>query len=82
MLHKSQDEELAQFAFLMLYSLRLPIHCFLQVVVLSVGSNDNASSPEDVSAGIVTCTTAIKSRLPEAQVVVLVSDNLLWYVSL
>ncbi|XP_049524830.1 platelet-activating factor acetylhydrolase IB subunit beta homolog isoform X1 [Dermacentor silvarum] len=42
-----------------------------KVVVLSVGSNDNASSPEAVSEGIVTCTTAIKSRLPEAQIVVL-----------
>lgn len=42
-----------------------------KVVVLSVGSNDNTSSPEAVSEGIVTCTTAIKSRLPEAQIVVL-----------
>ncbi|XP_037517442.1 platelet-activating factor acetylhydrolase IB subunit alpha1 [Rhipicephalus sanguineus] len=42
-----------------------------KVVVLSVGSNNNTSSPEAVAEGIVTCTTAIKSRLPEAQVVVL-----------
>ncbi|XP_075749892.1 platelet-activating factor acetylhydrolase alpha isoform X1 [Rhipicephalus microplus] len=42
-----------------------------KVVVLSVGSNNNTSPPEAVAEGIVTCTTAIKSRLPEAQVVVL-----------
>uniref|UniRef100_L7LYQ7 Putative attractin and platelet-activating factor acetylhydrolase n=1 Tax=Rhipicephalus pulchellus TaxID=72859 RepID=L7LYQ7_RHIPC len=42
-----------------------------KVVVLSVGSNNNTSTPEAVAEGIVTCTTAIKSRLPEAQVVVL-----------
>uniref|UniRef100_A0A1E1X9T2 Putative attractin and platelet-activating factor acetylhydrolase n=1 Tax=Amblyomma aureolatum TaxID=187763 RepID=A0A1E1X9T2_9ACAR len=42
-----------------------------KVVVLSVGCNDHTSSPEAVSEGIVTCATAIKSHLPEAQVVVL-----------
>ncbi|KAH6929851.1 hypothetical protein HPB50_006325 [Hyalomma asiaticum] len=41
------------------------------VVVLSVGSNNTTSSAEAVAEGIVACTTAIKSRLPEAQVVVL-----------
>lgn len=42
-----------------------------KVVVLSVGCNDNSTTPEAVAEGIVTCATAITSCLPEAQVVVL-----------
>ncbi|XP_077562928.1 platelet-activating factor acetylhydrolase alpha isoform X2 [Haemaphysalis longicornis] len=42
-----------------------------KVVVLSVGCNDNSSTPEAVAEGVVICATAITFRLPEAQVVVL-----------
>lgn len=45
---------------------------FLQVVVLSVGTNNVEDTPQEITEGIIECVKVISSKRPQPYVVVLV----------
>lgn len=50
----------------------------LQIVVLLIGTNNHAHTAEQVSSGILTIVDEIRKKQKQAQIIVMVSNNIFY----